>query len=61
MTSVMTRASSVIVGPSIAMPRAMLSETSRVVQLLNANLARELALDRSMSNKKKGIASLQEK
>lgn len=58
MTSVITKASRVIVGPKIAIPLAMLSEISPVELLLNANLARALALDRSIRSKKNGMASL---
>lgn len=61
MTRVSTIVSSVMVGPSMAIPCAMLCFTSSWLRELSANWARTVAFDRSISSRKKKSASLEHK
>jgi len=61
MTRVSTTVSSVMVGPSMAIPCAMLCFTSSWLWELSANWARTVAFDKSISSRKKKSASLQHK
>lgn len=58
MTSASTSVLSEIVGPSISIPRAMFCVTSSEFDPLNASFAKMPAFDKSISSKKKKIASL---
>jgi len=60
MTRVSTTVSSVMVGPSMAIPCAMLCFTSSWLRELSANWARTVAFDRSISSRKKNSASLKQ-
>lgn len=53
--------SNVIIGPNNAIPRAILLFTSSWLDELRANCAKTVALDKSISNKKKNKASLKHK
>lgn len=61
MTRVSTTVSSVMLGPSMAIPCAMLCFTSSWLWELSANWARTVAFDKSISSRKKNSASLQHK
>ena len=56
-----TKASSVITGPKIAIPRAILSRTSSCDVELNAKRAKAHAFDKSINSRKKGSASLKKR
>ena len=60
-TSVSTTVSSVMEGPSMAIPRAMLCFTSSWLHELRANCASNVAFDKSINSKKKNKASLKNK
>jgi hypothetical protein len=59
MTRVSTIVSRVMVGPSMAIPCAMLCFTSSWLRELSAYCARTVAFDRSISSRKKKRASLE--